>query len=100
MSVVVAVTIGGIVRGFFVRIAIVVAVAVLFIVVFGTITDISIGMDGAVLMLRSIGTTTITAGEEQDGECEKCEYEFHLRSLGWLGGCIPQYVREITYCLF
>ena len=62
MSVVVAVTGGGIVRGFVMRVSIIVVVAVLLIVGFGASANIAIGMGGSVLMLWSIGTG-LAAGE-------------------------------------
>ena len=77
MSVVVAVTGGGVVRGFVVRMAVVVVVAVLLIVGFGSITNIAIGMGGSVLMFGRIGTGGLAASEEQGGEGKRCEQAFH-----------------------
>ena len=64
MSVVVAVTGGGFVRGFVMRVSIVVVVAVLLIVGFGASANIAIGMGGSVLMFGSIGSG-LAAGEQQ-----------------------------------
>lgn len=64
MSVVVAVTGGGFVRGFVMRVSIVVVVAVLLIVGFGASDNIAIGMGGSVLMFGSIGSG-LAAGEQQ-----------------------------------
>ncbi len=62
MSVVVAVTGGCVVRGFVMRVSIIVDVAVLLIVGFGASANIAIGMGGSVLMFESIGTG-LAAGE-------------------------------------
>lgn len=78
MPVVVAVTGGGVVRRFLVRMTIVVTVTLLLIMGFDTITNIAIGMRGSVLMFGSIGTGGLSAGEEQGGEGKGCEYFLHL----------------------
>lgn len=77
MTVVVAVTSGGVVRGLLMRMSIVVAVARLLIVGFGSITNIAIGMRGSVLMFGRIGTGGLAASEEQGGEGKRCEQAFH-----------------------
>lgn len=65
VAVVVAVTGGGVVRGFVMHLAIVMAVAVLFIVGFGASANIAIGVGGSVLMLGGIGLRLgLAAGEE------------------------------------
>ena len=64
MSVVVAVTGGGIVRGFVMRVSIVVVVAVRMIVGLCASENMSIGMGGSVLMFGSIGSG-LAAGEQQ-----------------------------------
>ena len=64
MSVVVAVTGGCVVRGFVMRVSIIVVVPVLLIVGFGASANIAIGMGGSVLMFGSIGSG-LAAGEQQ-----------------------------------
>ena len=77
MTVVVAVTSGGVVRGLLMRMSIVVAVVLLLIMGFGSITNIAIGMGGSVLMYGSVGTGGLSAGEEQGCEGKWCEQAFH-----------------------
>jgi hypothetical protein len=86
MAVVVAVTGGGVVRGFVMRMSIVVVVAVLLIVGFGTmVVAIAIGVrwqfaivaHGLGILVIGAGFGGLAAGEEQGGEGKRCEYAFH-----------------------
>ena len=87
MSVVVAVASGGIVRGFVMRVSIVVVVAILLIVGFGAmIVAIAFGVCGQFAVVAH-GLAVLIVGasfgglatrEEQGGEGEGCEYFLHL----------------------
>lgn len=81
VSVVVAVACGGVVRGFFVRMAIIVGVTVLFIVCFGAvIVAVAFGVGAAAfhfLVGIGFGGFGLAAREEQGGESEGCEYFLH-----------------------
>lgn len=86
MSVVVAVTGGGIVRGFVMRVSIVVVVAVLLIVGFGAMVmavafgvcgQFAIVAHGPAVFVVGAAFGGLAASEEQGGEGEGCEYFLH-----------------------